>query len=128
MNINGSTGKPFTFELIDEGSTVLLALTNASDQTLRYVAVLDVFLKDEETPGGGPSTAHIKFKETDCVSPKQRVVLSHRTWINGKPSDLSQDQLGRLKIIEGVVKPYVLDIAWQDAEGKSRFQRIPVGH
>ncbi len=128
MTINGSTGKPFTFEFIEEGSQVLLALTNASDQTLSHVAVLDVFLKDEDTPGGGPSTAHIKFKDTESVSPKERVVLSHRTWINGKPSDPSRDQLGRLKIVEGVVKPYVLDIAWQDAEGKSRFQRIPVGH
>jgi hypothetical protein len=128
MTINGSMAKPFTFEFIDEGSKVVLALTNASDQTLRCVAVLDVFLKDEGTPGGGPSTAHIKFKETECVYPKGKVVLSHRTWINGKPSDLSRDQLGRLKIIEGVVKPYVLDIAWQDVEGKSRFQRIPVGH
>jgi hypothetical protein len=128
MTINGSTGKPFHFEFIDDGAKVLLALTNASDQTLKCVAVLDVFLKDEETPGGGPSTAHIKFKDTENIRPNERVVLSHRTWINGKPSDLSRDQLGRLKIIEGVVKPYVLDIAWQDAEGKSRFQRIPVGH
>jgi hypothetical protein len=128
MTIYGSMTKPFTFEFIDEGSQVLLALTNASDQTLKCVAVLDVFLKDEDTPGGGPSTAHIKFRETENIRPKERVVLSHRTWINGKPSDLSRDQLGRLKIIEGVVKPYVLDIAWQDAEGKSRFQRIPVGH
>lgn len=128
MTIGSNTGKPFSFEFIDEGSQVLLALTNASDQTLKCVAVLDVFLKDEDTPGGGPSTAHIKFKDTECVRPKEKVVLSHRTWINGKPSDPVQDQLGRLKIIEGVVKPYVLDIAWQDAEGKSRFQRIPVGH
>ncbi|MDT7543523.1 MAG: hypothetical protein QOE33_3427 [Acidobacteriota bacterium] len=128
MTINGNRGKPFSFEFIDEGSKVLLALTNASDETLKCVAVLDVFLKDEDTPGGGPSTAHIKFKEAESVSPKERVVLSHRTWINGKPSDPDRDQLERLKIIEGMVKPYVLDIAWQDAEGKSRFQRIPVGH
>lgn len=128
MTINGSMGKPFIFEFIEEGSKLLLALTNTSDQTLNYVAVLDVFLKDEDTPGGGPSTAHIKFKETERVSPKERVVLSHRTWINGKPSEPVRDQLGRLKIIEGVVKPYVLDIAWQNAEGRSRFQRIPVGH
>lgn len=128
MTINGGMGKPFTFEFIDDGSKVLLELTNASAQTLKCVDVLDVFLKDEETPGGGPSIAHIKFKGTECVLPKEKVVLSHRTWINGKPSDPSRDQLERLKIIEGVVKPYVLDISWEDAEGKSRFQRIPVGH
>jgi hypothetical protein len=128
MTINGRTEKPFTFEFIDEGSQVLLELTNASDQTLKCVAVLDIFLKDEETPGGGPSIAHIKFKETDCVYPKEKVVLSHRTWINGKPSEPSRDQLARLKIISGQVKPYVLDIAWQNAEGRARFQRIPVGH
>jgi hypothetical protein len=125
-NINPE--KPFTFEFIGEGSKVLLELTNASDQTLKCVAVLDIFLKDEETPGNVPSTAHIKFKETECVYPKEKVVVSHRTWINGKPCELDRDQLGRLKIIEGVVKPYVLDIAWQNAEGKARFQRIPVGH
>jgi hypothetical protein len=127
MIVNGSMVRPFTFEFIDEGSQVLLALTNASEQMLKCVAVLDVFLKDEETPGG-PSTAHIKFKDIECVSPNERVLLSHRTWINGKPSDPDRDQLARLKIIEGVVKPYVLDIAWQNAEGRSRFQRIPVGH
>jgi hypothetical protein len=34
----------------------------------------------------------------------------------------------RLKLIPGEVNPYVLNISWQDAEGKARFQRIPVGH
>jgi hypothetical protein len=128
MTINGGTGKPFTFEFIDEGSQVLLELTNVSDQTLKCVEVLDVFLKDEETPGGGPSTAHIKFKETACIYPRGKVVLSHRTWINGRPSDPERDQLGRLKVVAGEVKPYVLDIAWQNPEGRARFQRIPVGH
>jgi len=36
--------------------------------------------------------------------------------------------MGRLKVIAGEVSPYVLDISWEDAEGKARFQRIPVGH
>jgi len=36
--------------------------------------------------------------------------------------------LTRLKVIAGEVKPYVLDISWEDPEGKTRFQRIPVGH
>ena len=128
MTINSKTEKPFTFEFIDEGSKVLLGLTNETDQTLKCVEVLTIFLKDEETPGGGPSQANIKFKDTECIYPKEKVVLSHRTWINGKPADPNRDQLERLKVIAGEVKPYVLDISWQDAEGKSRFQRIPVGH
>ena len=28
----------------------------------------------------------------------------------------------------GKDKPYVLDISWQNPEGRTRFQRIPVGH
>jgi hypothetical protein len=55
-------------------------------------------------------------------------VLSARTWIDGKPVDADRDQLARLKEIEGQVKPYVLDISWQDADEKMRFQRIPLGH
>ena len=38
------------------------------------------------------------------------------------------DLLARLKVIAGEIKPYVLDISWEDPEGKTRFQRIPVGH
>jgi hypothetical protein len=48
--------------------------------------------------------------------------------IDGRPAGADRDQLGRLKAIEGEVKPYVLDISWEDAEGKTRYQRIPVGH
>lgn len=128
MTINNKTEKPFTFEFIDEGSKVLLGLTNETDQPLKCVEVLTVFLKDEETPGGGPSQANIKFKDTECIYPQEKVVLSHRTWINGKPVDADQDQLERLKVIAGEIKPYVLDISWENAEGKTRFQRIPVGH
>jgi hypothetical protein len=128
MTINSKTEKPFTFEFTDEGSKVLLGLTNGCDQTLKRIEVLTIFLKDEETPGGGPSQANIKFKDTDCIHPKEKVVLSHRTWINGRPADTDHDQLGRLKVIPGEVRPYVLDISWEDADGKSRFQRIPLGH
>jgi hypothetical protein len=101
---------------------------NETDQTLKSVEVLTVFLKDEETPGGGPSQAHIKFESLESIKPKEKAVLSHRTWINGKPTGSDQDQLERLKVIAGEVRPYVLDISWSDAEGKSRYQRIPVGH
>ena len=128
MTIHSRTEKPFTFEFIGEGPMALLGLTNETDQTLRCVEVLTVFLKDEVTPGGGPSQARIKFKDTECIYPKEKVVLCHRTWINGKPADPGQDQLERLRVVAGETKPYVLDISWEDAEGKSRFQRIPVGH
>jgi len=105
-----------------------LELTNGTEETLKTIEILTVFLKDEETPGGGPSQAHIRFDSIKSMQPKERAVLSHRTWINGRPSDADSDQLGRLTVIEGAVSPYVLDISWEDAEGKTRYQRIPVGH
>jgi hypothetical protein len=128
MTINGRAVKPFTARFIDEGSGVRLELMNETDQTLKGVEILAVFLKDEETPGGGPSRASIKFEAIRCVRPREKTVLSHRTWIDGKPVDHNRDQLARLKIIAGEVKPYVLDISWEDADGRSQFQRIPVGH
>jgi hypothetical protein len=118
----------FTARFIDEGSNVRLELTNECDQPLNSIEILTVFLKDEETPGGGPSQAHIRFEPIKSIQPKEKTVLSHRTWINGKPAAPAHDQLERLKVIAGETKPYVLDISWQDAEGKTRFQRIPVGH
>jgi hypothetical protein len=121
-------GKPFTARFVDAGARVLLELTNAGDETCRGVEILAVFLKDEETPGGGPSRAHIKFDSVKSVLPKEKAVLSHRTWVDGRPADASRDQLERLKAIEGQAKPYVLDISWENGEGKTRFQRIPVGH
>jgi hypothetical protein len=120
--------KPLSCRFIDTSSKVLLELTNATEQTLKSIEVLTVFLKDEETPGGGPSQAHIRFDSIRAMQPKEKAILSHRTWINGRPADTDFDQLGRLKLITGEVSPYVLDISWEDAEGKSRFQRIPVGH
>ena len=122
------TDKPFTARFLDGGEKVLLELTNTTDEALRVVEVLAVFLKDQGTPGGGPSRAHIRFDPVKTVMPKERAVLSHRTWIDGKPSDAEHDELERLKPVEGEVKPYVLDISWEDGEGKTRFQRIPVGH
>ncbi len=119
--------KPFTARFLDGDEKVLLELTNTTDEALKGVEVLAVFLKDQGTPGG-PSRAHIRFDPIKAVMPKERAVLSHRTWIDGKPSDAAHDQLERLKAVEGEVKPYVLDISWEDGEGKTRFQRIPVGH
>jgi hypothetical protein len=120
--------KPFTARFIDDGARVRLELTNTGDETCKGVEVLTVFLKDEDTPGGGPSRAHIKFDAVKSVLPKVSAVLTHRTWVDGKPADAERDQLERLKAVAGESKPYVLDISWEDGEGKTRYQRIPVGH
>ena len=128
MNADGKTEKPFIFRFIDASSTVLLELTNVTNNTLKSIEILTVFLKEEETAGRGPSQAHIRFDAVDSMKPREKAVLSHKTWINGKPADTAHDQLGRLKVIPGEVNPYVLDISWEDSDGRTRFQRIPVGH
>lgn len=121
-----NTEKPLTCRFIDDEAHVRLELSNDADHALKCVEILTVFLKDLETPGGGPSQAHIRFDAVGSIRPKENVILSHKTWVNGKIADA--DLLLRLKVIAGEVKPYVLDISWQDPEGKTRFQRIPVGH
>ena len=129
MTTNGRTATPFTARFIDEEANIFLELKNTSEQQVTCVEILTVFLKDEDnTLGDSPSRAHIKFEAIKALSPKEKVVLSHRTWIDGKPVAPLQDKLERLKIVAGGVKPYVLDITWKNSEGKSRFQRIPVGH
>ena len=128
MSTNSPTEKPFISTFIGEKPKVLLELTNGTENTLKSIEILTVFLRDEETPGGGPSQVHIKFDSIKSIQPKEKVILSHRTWINGKPAGPDDDQLERLKVRAGELKPYVLDISWEDGEGKTRFQRIPVGH
>jgi hypothetical protein len=91
------------------------------------VEILTVFLKDEET-AGGPSRVHISFESINSIRSKEKTAVSHKTWIDGKPADSSHDQLERLKAAAGEERPYVLDISWEDVHGKTRFQRIPVGH
>jgi hypothetical protein len=118
--------KPLTFRFVDVDARLRLELNNGADHPLKCVEVLTVFLKDLET--SGPSQAHIRFDQVDSIRPKEQVLLSHRTWINGKVAGAGDDLLARLKVAPGEVKPYVLDISWQDPEGKTRFQRIPVGH
>ena len=120
--------KPLTFRFIDVEADVRLELSNDADHALKCVEILTVFLKDLETPGGGPSQAHIRFDAVGSIRPKENVVLSHKTWVNGKVADPSADLLARLQVIAGEARPYVLDISWQDPEGKTRYQRIPVGH
>jgi hypothetical protein len=107
---------------------VLLELTNTSEEVLVGVEILAVFLKDQGTPGGGPSRSHIKFDPVKSFKPKEKAVLSHQTWIDGKPADADRDQLERLKVSAGKVRPYVLDISWETGDGQTRCQRIPVGH
>ena len=126
--MSSRTVESFTAAFVEGEPNVRVELMNTTDLTLKCVEVLTVFLKDEETPGGGPSRAHIKFEDVKSIRPKEKVVLSHRTWIDGKPAAPHRDELGRLKVVAGGVRPYVLDISWEDTEGKSRFQRIPVGH
>ena len=128
MSTNNSREKPFTFRFIDAKPRVLLELENTTDRGFRSIEILTIFLKDEETPDGGPSQAHIRFDAIKSMPPKDSAVVSHRTWINGKPVNDERDQMARLKGIAGQANPYVLDISWRDAEGKARFQRIPIGH
>lgn len=126
---NGSNiEKPFTVQFVEAGSGVRLELTNTADISLKGVEILSVFLKDEDTPGGGPSRAHIRFESLKCVRPGERAFVSHRTWVDGKASAPEADLLSRLVARSGQVKPYVLDISWEDAAGNTRYQRIPVGH
>jgi len=125
MSMNAE--KPLTFRFIDDNADVRLELSNDADHALKCVEILTVFLKDIETPGG-PSQAHIRFEAINTIRPKENVILSHKTWVNGKIALAGADLLARLKVIAGEVKPYVLDISWEDPEGKTRFQRIPVGH
>src|SRR5687768_7148580 len=113
MDSNNRPEKTFNFRFIDVGSKVLLELINATDRTLKSIEILTVFLKDEDTLGGGPSQAHIRFDAVKSMQPKEKAVLSHRTWINGSPADIDHDQLERLKIVAGETSPYVLDISWE---------------
>jgi hypothetical protein len=127
MTTGTKTGETFTFGFIDEGSKVRLEITNETDQTLKCVEILTVFLKDEETPGG-PSRVHISFTALNSIRAKEKSIVSHKTWIDGKPATPEDDQLKRLQEMAGENRPYALDISWEDAYGKSRFQRIRVGH
>ena len=126
--MTADTKKTFDFRFIEASSRVVVELTNASEKTLKSIEILTIFLKDNETPGGGPSQAHIRFDGVKSMQPGEKTVLSHRTWINGQPADADHDQMERLKLIAGQANPYALEISWEDPEGKMRFQRIAVGN
>jgi hypothetical protein len=127
MTTSNNSRTPFIIRFVNTKPRALLELTNTTEMTLRSIEILTVFLKDE-APGAGSSRAHIRFDRINSVQPNEKAVVSHRTWINGKPVSEAQDQIGRLEVVAGAVKPYVLDISWEDLDGKTQFQRIPVGH
>ena len=120
--------KSFTHRFVDDGSNIVLELTNATTKPLQRVEVLTVFLKNEETAAYGPAQVHIRFEGVERILPSEKSILSHTTLINGKAADHDREHLQRLQAVEGQANPYTLDISWLDAEGKTRFQRIPVGH
>ena len=128
MAMSRNAEKPFTARFLGGDHKLLLELTNTSGEVLKGVEILSIFLKDQGTPSGLPSRSHIKFETIKSVYPQESTVLSHRTWIDGRPADAAHDQLERLKSVEGQPKPYVLDISWENEEGKTRYQRIPLGH
>ena len=120
--------RPFTYRLLENGPGLFLELTNATQQTLKRVEILTIFLKNEESSAVGPAQVHIRFDCVERILPAEKSVFSHTTLINGKVTKDDRQQLARLQAVEGAPNPYILDISWQDAEGRTRFQRIPVGH
>ena len=124
---NNRSDKTFAFRFIETGLNVELELMNISNQSVKSIDVLTIFLKNE-TSSGGPSQVHIRFKTIEHIPALQNLVIPHTTWIDGKPVSNDLDQLSRLRDIADGPNPYVLDISWQDAEDKMRFQRIPLGH
>lgn len=126
MQLNNNRA-PLVIRFIDTRPRMLMEITNTTTSTLRSVEILTVFLKDEEG-STAPSSAHIRFDPIKSVQPNEKAVVSHRTWINGRPANDAKDQIGRLQVVAGAIKPYVLDISWEDGDGKTQFQRIAVGH
>jgi hypothetical protein len=124
---SNNTRAPLVVRFIDTRPRMLMEITNTTAKTLKSVEILTVFLKDEQS-ASAPSRAHIRFDTIKSVQPNEKAVVSHRTWINGRPANDAQDQIGRLEVMAGAIKPYVLDISWEDADGKTQFQRIAVGH
>ena len=125
--ISNNTRAALVIRFMETQPRMLMEITNTTASPLRSVEILTVFLKDTEG-SGGPSRAHIRFDRINSVQPNEKAVVSHRTWINGRPASDEQDQIGQLETVAGTTKPYVLDISWEDVNGKVQFQRIPVGH
>jgi hypothetical protein len=125
--MTGENLKPFSFKFLNGGPRLLLELTNTSGALVKSVEILTVFLKDETNPAGAPSHVHIRFDPIKSVQPNEKAIISHKTWIDGRIATDAEDQLGRLQVVTGALKVYVLDISWVGIDGKTQFQRIPVG-
>jgi hypothetical protein len=126
MSTNNNNERPFTFRFIDTKPRILLELKNTAETALRSIEVMTIFLKNDAQDG--VAQTQIRFDVIKNMRPGDAAVLAHRTWINGVPVNDARDQLARLQIVAGEFTPYVLDIQWENPEGKARFQRIPVGH
>jgi hypothetical protein len=124
---SNSSRAPLVIRFMDTKPRMLMEITNTTAKTLKSVEILTVFLTNEEGPAG-PSRAHIRFDPIKFVRANEKAVVSHKTWIDGMPASDGQDQIARLEAVAGTAKPYVLDISWEDVDGKMQFQRIPVGH
>ncbi|HEY6806435.1 MAG TPA: hypothetical protein VI306_22840 [Pyrinomonadaceae bacterium] len=126
--MNSNRSEPvFTIRFVEVDASRQLELANTTPDILRTVEILTVFLKREEAVGSS-AQRHIRFETIDSIRSQEKVVVKHRTWEDGKPVSAAFDQLNKLETITGQICPYVLDISYQDAAGKTRFQRIPVGH
>ena len=128
MSNNNTSEKPFTFRFIDIGSKVLLELTNETERTFATIEILTVFLRGAEHQSNDGGQAHIRFDAIKSIKPKEKAVVSHRTWVDGRPVPAEEDQMEQLKLVAGLVNTYVLHLSWEDVDGKTQFQRIPVGH
>lgn len=118
---------PLVIRFIATNTRVQMEITNTAASPLKSVEILTVFLKDRQGLTT-PSRAHIRFEPIRSIQPNEKVMVSHRTWIDGRLASEVQDKLRCLEVLAGAPKPYVLDISWEDVDGKIQFQRIPVGH
>ena len=98
MTTSSNDKKPFIISFIDTKPRMLLELTNTTEMDLKCIEILTIFLKDEG-PRAGSSRAHIRFNRINSVQPKEKAIVSHRTWIDGMPASEAQDQIGRLEVV-----------------------------
>ena len=66
--------KPFTYKFVNDGSNLLLELTNATRQVLKRVEILTVFLKNDDALGWGPSQVHIRFEGVARILPAENSI------------------------------------------------------
>src|SRR3954467_2421820 len=105
MSTTINNEKPFTFRFIDAKPKILLELQNTTEKGFRSIEILTIFFKNEESPEGDLSEAHLRFDAIKSISPLASAVVSHRTWIDGRPANDEQDQMARLKGIPGQANP-----------------------